>query len=250
MGATAVLIIHSSMGKRSGAHFNPAITLTYLRLGKISRPDAFFYVLSQFVGGVVGVAVSALLLGRTLASPSVMYAETVPGKYGIGAAFAAEAFMAALLMGVVLWTSNRPSIASWTGYFVISILITFTMLTTSVSDLVSIPPAPRPRQSLPVCGPPSGSISARRCWECFSRLKSTSVRKAVIEFSAPNCIRTPRMSVHSYAATLAITRPPWRRRSAKTFLHDVLRHPNRICDHGERGVYGRCGDKKRGVHDV
>ena len=40
MGATAVLIIHSSMGKRSGAHFNPAITLTYLRLGKISRPDA------------------------------------------------------------------------------------------------------------------------------------------------------------------------------------------------------------------
>ena len=48
MGATAVLIIHSSMGKRSGAHFNPAITLTYLRLGKISRPDAFFYVLSQF----------------------------------------------------------------------------------------------------------------------------------------------------------------------------------------------------------
>ena len=33
MGVTAILIIHSSMGKRSGAHFNPAITLTYLRLG-------------------------------------------------------------------------------------------------------------------------------------------------------------------------------------------------------------------------
>src|SRR5579863_8937586 len=58
MGATAVLIIYSSMGKRSGAHFNPAITLTYLRLGKISRLDAFSYVLSQFIGGVVGVAVS------------------------------------------------------------------------------------------------------------------------------------------------------------------------------------------------
>lgn len=28
MGVTAVLIIHSPMGKRSGAHFNPAITLT------------------------------------------------------------------------------------------------------------------------------------------------------------------------------------------------------------------------------
>jgi len=42
MGATAVLIIRSPMGKRSGAHFNPAITLIYLRLGKIARWDANF----------------------------------------------------------------------------------------------------------------------------------------------------------------------------------------------------------------
>jgi aquaporin Z len=140
MGVTAVLIIHSSMGKRSGAHFNPAITLTYLRLGKISPPDAFFYVLSQFIGGVLGVGVSALFLGRTLAGPSVMYAETVPGKYGTGAAFVAEAFMAALLMGVVLWTSNRPSIASRTSYFV-GVLITFYVLLFAPVSGFSINPA-------------------------------------------------------------------------------------------------------------
>jgi aquaporin Z len=140
MGVTAILIIRSSMGKRSGAHFNPAITLTYLRLGKISRPDAFFYVLSQFLGGVVGVAASALCLGRTLAGPSVMYAETVPGKYGTGAAFAAEAFMAALLMGVVLWASNRPPLASRTSYFV-GILITFYVLLFAPVSGFSINPA-------------------------------------------------------------------------------------------------------------
>ena len=67
MGLTAVLIIRSPMGKRSGAHFNPAITLTYLRLGKIARLDALFYVLFQFAGGVFGVGVSAVvLLGRGL----------------------------------------------------------------------------------------------------------------------------------------------------------------------------------------
>ena len=56
MGGTAVMIIHSSMGKRSGAHFNPAITLTYLWLGKIGGWDAVGYVVGQFAGGVAGVA--------------------------------------------------------------------------------------------------------------------------------------------------------------------------------------------------
>lgn len=140
MGVTAVLIIRSPMGKRSGAHFNPAITLTYLRLGKISRPDACLYVLSQFIGGVVGVGASALLLGRALAGPSVMFAETVPGKAGTGAAFAAEAFMAALLMAVVLWTSNRPPLASLTSYFV-GILITFYVLLFAPVSGFSINPA-------------------------------------------------------------------------------------------------------------
>jgi aquaporin Z len=140
MGVTAVLIIHSPMGKRSGAHFNPAITLTYFRLGKISRSDAFLYVIGQFIGGVAGVGVSDLVLGEALASPSVMFAITVPGKYGTGGAFAAEAFMAALLMGVVLWTSNRPAIAFSTSYLV-GILIAFYVLLFAPVSGFSINPA-------------------------------------------------------------------------------------------------------------
>jgi glycerol uptake facilitator-like aquaporin len=82
MGITAVFIIRSPMGKRSGAHFNPAITMTYFRLGKIDAWDAFFYVVFQFLGGVFGVAISALLLGKSLAAPTVRYAVTPPGQYG------------------------------------------------------------------------------------------------------------------------------------------------------------------------
>jgi aquaporin Z len=140
MGITAILIIHSPMGKRSGAHFNPAITLTYLRLGKIAIWDAIFYVVSQFVGGVFGVAVSAILLGKSLSDPTVNYAVTVPGVYGTTAAFFAELFMAALLMGVVLWSSNRPILANYTGYFVGGLIVLYILFFAPVSGF-SINPA-------------------------------------------------------------------------------------------------------------
>jgi aquaporin Z len=123
MGGTAVMIIHSPMGKRSGAHFNPAITLTYLWLGKIGRWDALGYVCGQFVGGVARVGLAALMMGRLLAQPSVDYAVTVPGIGGTAGAFGAELFMAALLMGVVLWMTNRRRLAGYTGYAV-GVLIT------------------------------------------------------------------------------------------------------------------------------
>src|SRR5882724_6463733 len=45
MGSTAIAIIFSPLGKRSGAHFNPSVTLTFLRLGKIDPWDAAFYPL-------------------------------------------------------------------------------------------------------------------------------------------------------------------------------------------------------------
>jgi aquaporin Z len=140
MGVTAVLIIHSPMGKRSGAHFNPTITLTYLRLGKIAWWDAVFYVAGQFVGGVAGVGLAALWFGRTLADPAVNYAVTVPGISGTLGAFLAEIFMAALLMGVVLWTSNRPALAGYTSYLVGVLIMFYILLFAPVSGF-SINPA-------------------------------------------------------------------------------------------------------------
>ena len=140
MGATAALIIRSPMGKQSGAHFNPAITLTYLRLGKIAIQDAVFYVGFQFVGAVSGVAVSALLLRSSLASPVADYAVTIPANYGTAAAFFAELFMAALLMGVVLWISNRPSLANYISYCVGVLIALYVLFFAPVSGF-SINPA-------------------------------------------------------------------------------------------------------------
>src|SRR5262249_22476676 len=40
MGATILAIVLSPWGKQSGAHFNPAVTFTFYRLGKVAPWDA------------------------------------------------------------------------------------------------------------------------------------------------------------------------------------------------------------------
>src|SRR5271165_2681353 len=115
MGMTAILLIYSPMGQRSGAHMNPATTLTFYRLGKVARWDAVFYVLSQFGGGVLGVLVSFALMGATLAHRNVNFAITHPGMRGESVAFVAEICITFLLMTVILSVSNSDKYARFTG---------------------------------------------------------------------------------------------------------------------------------------
>src|ERR1041385_3932413 len=101
MGTTAIAIIFSPLGQRSGAHFNPSVTWTFFRLGKIDACDAAFYTLFQFAGGIVGVMVTSLTLGKVVAHPSVNYPTTVPGPAGPFSAFLAEIVISFILMSVV-----------------------------------------------------------------------------------------------------------------------------------------------------
>jgi aquaporin Z len=114
MGLTAVGIIYSPWGKRSGAHLNPAVTMTFFRLGKIQGLDAFFYVFAQFAGGLIGLLVASLAVGMAIEHPAVNYVVTVPGLDGAGVAFAAEACISFGLMLVVLIVSNHTKLNGWT----------------------------------------------------------------------------------------------------------------------------------------
>ena len=128
MGATAVALVFSPLGKRSGAHFNPAVTLSFWRLGKVKNWDAFFYILAQFIGGVAGVFLVSLFARMALSHPAVNYVATLPGSRGVGVAFLAEFFIAFILMSVVLRVSNTPHLARFTGAFagtLVAIYITF-----------------------------------------------------------------------------------------------------------------------------
>jgi aquaporin Z len=115
MGLTNAALIYSPLGARSGAHMNPAVTLTFLRLRKIAPLDAAGYLLGQFAGGLAGIAIAVRALAGLPAHPAVNYVATIPGRSGAAFAFAAEMLISFVLMSVVLGMSNAPRLARFTG---------------------------------------------------------------------------------------------------------------------------------------
>jgi aquaporin Z len=124
MGLTAVALIYSPWGKRSGAHMNPAITLAFLRLGHITRIDAAFYILAQCIGGVLGVLFVLSVFGTAFSHPPVSYVATTPVR-GAGVAFVAESLISFLMMTMVLRASNSARYMRYTGLFAGLLVATF-----------------------------------------------------------------------------------------------------------------------------
>jgi len=135
MGSTAIAIIFSPIGKRSGAHFNPSVTWTFFRLGKIGAWDAAFYTLFQFAGGIAGIMLASITLGNSVAHQSVKYATTVPGPAGPIVAFLAELFISFILMSVVLRVSNTKRFARWTGIFAGALVATYITIESPISGM-------------------------------------------------------------------------------------------------------------------
>jgi aquaporin Z len=179
MAATAIALIFSPWGKQSGAHFNPSVTLTFLRLKKIQPWDALFYVLAQFTGGVLGVLVAALLLGKTIAHPQVLYAATTPVA-GAKTAFLAEALISFFLFLTVLIVSNHKALSRYTGIFAGSLVALYITFESPLSGM-SMNPARTFGSALPAklfdglwiyfLAPPVGMLLAA---ELYVRLRSAS----------------------------------------------------------------------------
>ena len=135
MGLTAAALIYSPWGRRSGAHNNPAVTLTFFRLGKISGRDALAYAAAQFVGGAIGIALAAMLLRPWIAHPSVNYVATAPGPSGSAIAFVAEAGISFLMMLTVLTASSHVKAAKFTGLFAAVLIACFITIESPLSGM-------------------------------------------------------------------------------------------------------------------
>ena len=114
LGGLLMAMIYSPWGRRSGSHMNPAITLAYLRLGKVGRWDGVFYIVAQ----IAGAAAAVLLLRAGALLPVAAGPASLAGTLGptnAWLAFGTEFVLATLAMLLILFTSNHASFFRWTG---------------------------------------------------------------------------------------------------------------------------------------
>lgn len=105
-GTVGALVAVSPLGRISGAHINPVVTLAFWRQGRMTARNAAGYALAQLAGAVLG-ALPLLAWGRVGAS--VDFGATVPGAgYGKAAALLGEvATTFALVVGLLFFVSRR-----------------------------------------------------------------------------------------------------------------------------------------------
>lgn len=180
--STGALVTISPMGRRSGAHLNPAVTLAMWLEGKVHHHDLAGYVIAQCAGAVVGAALVRGLWGWR--AVSVQVGVTQPGD-GVGAPGAAliEAAMAALLVMVIYLFVSSTRTARWTP---LAVLVVVAVLVWEVAPYTGT--SLNPARSLGpavvtgiwrdfwvyVVGPLLGSVLAWRAWALVPRVVLTA----------------------------------------------------------------------------
>lgn len=139
MGATVIAIVLTPWGQQSGAHFNPAVTFTFYRLGKMAWWDVVSYWIAQFLGAVTGVALASLLFRGAPAHQAVRYAATIPGIYGNTIAFVAELVISFILMAKVLFTSDHSVLSRYTHYLAAILVAIYIAFESPISGMSTNP---------------------------------------------------------------------------------------------------------------
>jgi aquaporin Z len=133
MGATALFIFYSPWTSPSGSQINPAVTITFLRLNKMCRYDALFFILFQIIGGTVAVYIMQLLMGNILTDAPVNSAATIPGKFGIIGSLVTELIIAFITMSMVLFTSGNNKLKKFTRIFAACLVCTWVLVAAPMS---------------------------------------------------------------------------------------------------------------------
>jgi aquaporin Z len=122
---TGSLVAISPLGRRSGAHLNPVVTLAFWAQHRVHIHDVGGYLIAQFIGAVLGAGLVRLLWGGT--ASGLNDGATLPGGgFGAGEAALLEAGMTACLVLMLLMFTSSHRLAPWTpmgNWIVVAVLV-------------------------------------------------------------------------------------------------------------------------------
>ena len=130
-GAILVVLI-TSLGPVSGAHFNPAVTLAFLVRREIQAPKAFYYLIAQIAGGILGTMLAHAMFEQSIWQVST-HARTGPAQWlsEIVATFG----LVGTIFAALRW---RPDGVAWMVGLYITAAYWFTASTSFANPAVTI----------------------------------------------------------------------------------------------------------------
>lgn len=130
VGLVAAAVAMSPIGRRSGAHLNPAVTIGFWAHGETHWHDLIGYVSAQFVGAILASLAFAATPGPLAAS--IRYAQTEPLVNDWAAAGVELVLTCALVLTIFFMLSSRRT-CRWTPAAVTLTLIVLILVGASLT---------------------------------------------------------------------------------------------------------------------
>ena len=149
----SVLVMVYAIGRISGCHINPAITIAMLLNGKIPSKDAIIYIIMQCVGGIFAsmllLAIMTGLPGYEVAPSNLGangYGADYLGGYSVTSAFITEVVTTFIFLMVIFGATSSKAPAGFAGIAIgLSLamihMVTIPITGTSVNPARSLGPA-------------------------------------------------------------------------------------------------------------
>ena len=112
-GCTGCLVTLSPVGKISGAHINPAVSIAFWLRGKMRFSMMVGYIISQLLGAAAG-CLPLLLWGQQ--GKSIGYGNTIPVRHYYAAAFLGETLTTMCLITVIFIFVGSEKLRRYTPF--------------------------------------------------------------------------------------------------------------------------------------
>ena len=213
VGTIVALLVVSPLGRLSGAHLNPAVTLAFWVVRMASRRDAIGYVAAQLLGALAGGLLFRWLWGGVaLSVGGGVTHPTVP----VWAALFLEAAMTALLVAMIFAFVSRERLARWTPLMLVPVLAvliwrgsryTGSSLNPARSEGPAVAFADFGDLWLYLVGPILGGLTVAMAWRQRDRAAQPKTAKLFHDCGYPCSFRS-QLAVNSQLAVIPSFRNP------------------------------------------